>query len=88
MDTIQVARVAFTENDEELASTCVFSSVRHRQCTEIVLVRVNFDEANLREAVKLHGGRWHQDRKLWSLRVGAAYKLGLDNRIVEEGPTP
>lgn len=51
---------------------------------EWVLVRVNYDEASLREAVKLFGGRWQQDRKLWSLRIGAAYKLGLDNRIVPE----
>lgn len=60
----------------------------NRDPLEVVLVRVNYDETSLREAVKLHGGRWLQDRKLWSLSVGMAYKLGLDNRIVREGPTP
>ena len=60
----------------------------NRDPFEIVLVRVNYEETSLREAVKLHGGRWHQDRKLWSLSLRSAYKLGLDNRIVPEGPTP
>lgn len=60
----------------------------NRDPLEQVLVRVNYEEASLREAVKLHGGRWDQGRRLWSLRIGAAYKLDLDTRIVIEGPEP
>ena len=54
----------------------------HRDPRELVLVRIHFEEASLREAAKLHGGKWLQERKLWQLSVGAAYRLGLDTRIV------
>jgi hypothetical protein len=47
----------------------------------LVLVRVGFEEAELRQAVKLAGGRWQQERKLWQLSLASAYHLGLDARI-------
>ena len=49
---------------------------------ELVLVRVNIEEVELRLAVKEAGGRWQPERKLWQLPLGAAYGLGLDLRIV------
>lgn len=60
----------------------------HRDPNEWVLVRINYDEAALREAARLHSGRWDPERKLWRLRIGDAYKLGLDARIVFDGPSP
>src|SRR5262245_49091871 len=44
---------------------------------EHVLVRINFDETELRVAVKNAGGRWDQERKLWDMQLGTAYALGL-----------
>ena len=56
----------------------------HRNPDELVLVRVNYEEASLRQAVKHAGGRWNQERKLWRLRLASAYELGLDTRIVPD----
>jgi hypothetical protein len=53
-----------------------------RNPDEKVFVRVGFAEADLRMAVKAAGGQ----RKLWELRIGTAYELGLDNRIVDDDP--
>lgn len=53
-----------------------------RDPNEPVLVRIGYEEASLRQAVKEAGGRWNQDRKLWELRLSAAYAMGLDQRIV------
>lgn len=53
-----------------------------RSPAERVLVRINFDEADLRVAVKDAGGRWQPERKLWELTLAKAYALGLDRRIV------
>jgi hypothetical protein len=49
---------------------------------ERVLVRIGYDEAELRVAAKNAGARWQQDRKLWEMSLGRAYALGLDQRIV------
>src|SRR5688572_22630965 len=40
MDTIEVARVAFVEDDEELASASVLARMRHRERAELVFVRI------------------------------------------------
>lgn len=55
-----------------------------RDPNDKVFVRVGFAEADLRMAVKAAGGQWHQERKLWELRIATAYELGLDNRIVDD----
>ena len=53
-----------------------------RSAQERVLVRIKYDEVELRLAAKNAGARWHQERKLWELPLGAVYALGLDQRIV------
>ena len=53
-----------------------------RSPAERVFVRINYDEADLRVAAKNAGARWDQERKLWELRLGTVYALGLDQRIV------
>lgn len=50
-----------------------------------VLIRIAFDELELRQAVKAAGARWDKDRKLWTLPYRVAEALGLDARIVETG---
>jgi len=57
-----------------------------RDPSELVFVQIGFAEADLRVAIKAAGGRWHQERKLWQLRIATAYELGLDNRIVDDDP--
>jgi hypothetical protein len=57
-----------------------------RDPNESVFVRIGFEEADLRAAIKSAGGRWSQEHKLWKLRVATAYELGLDNRIVDDDP--
>lgn len=47
-----------------------------------VLVRIAFDEAELRQAAKSSGARWDSDRKLWRMTYGLAHALGLGPRIV------
>lgn len=49
---------------------------------ELVLVRVLYEEAELRVAVRHAGGRWDHKRKLWGMPLATAYALGLDQRIV------
>ena len=53
-----------------------------RSPAEIVLVRINYGEADLRMAAKDAGARWDPQRKLWEMKLGVAYALGLDQRIV------
>ncbi|MGQ0587276.1 MAG: hypothetical protein ACT4PK_08755 [Gammaproteobacteria bacterium] len=53
-----------------------------RSPNERVLVRINYDEADLRVAAKNAGARWNQERKLWELPLGTVYAMGLDRRIV------
>jgi len=49
---------------------------------ERVLVRIGYDEHDLRVVAKDAGARWDQQRKLWSLTLAKVYALGLDQRIV------
>jgi len=49
---------------------------------EVVLLRIGYAETGLREAVKSAGGQWQQERRLWRLRFGAVWQLGLEKRIV------
>ncbi len=49
---------------------------------ELVFVRIGYEEAELRQVVKSAGGRWQKERRLWQLRIGAVYRLGVEARIV------
>jgi hypothetical protein len=57
-----------------------------RSAAELVFVRINYEEAELRLAVRQAGGKWDPERKLWQLRLGTVYELGLDQRIARMGP--
>ena len=52
-----------------------------RSPAELVFVHVRYDEVELRVAVRQAGGKWDPERKLWQLRLGTVYELGLDQRI-------
>ncbi len=49
-----------------------------------VLVRVAWDEQELRGKVKGAGGRWRPERKLWELPYSKVVELGLEERMVRE----
>jgi hypothetical protein len=49
----------------------------------VVHIRIAYEEAELRQAVKSAGALWQKDRKLWTLPYRAAQALGLETRIVE-----
>lgn len=55
---------------------------RGRDRSERVLVRIGYEEAELRVSAKNAGARWQPDRKLWEMPIGAVYAMGLDQRIV------
>lgn len=47
-----------------------------------VAVRVNFDEFELRNSIKNHGGRWSVKEKVWVLEYSQAVVLNLNARII------
>jgi hypothetical protein len=49
---------------------------------EPVLVRIAYDEIELRLRVKQAGGRWLRDRKLWQMSNNDAKRLGLSGRVI------
>jgi hypothetical protein len=51
---------------------------------KVVLVRVDFDEVELRERVKEQGGFWNPEKKGWRLPFGVVLELGLEHRIIDE----
>lgn len=49
-----------------------------------VLVRVSWNETELRRAIKAHGGIWLQERKLWRVPREAVSKLKIKDRVLQE----
>ncbi len=49
---------------------------------QIVSIRVNYLEDELRVKVKAAGGLWDVEEKLWKLPISVVRELGLDKRIV------
>ena len=48
---------------------------------EIVAIRIELNEINWRNRVKMAGGKWNPNRKLWEIPYGQVRKLGLTERI-------
>lgn len=49
-----------------------------------VLVRIGFDEMELRELVKQAGGYWHPQKKAWHLPFSKVLEMGLEKRLIDE----
>lgn len=47
-----------------------------------VLVRVRYEERELRERIKAAGAHWDPERLLWLLPLNKAQDLGLEDRII------
>ncbi len=50
-----------------------------------VFIRVDYQEAGLRQKVKLADGQWVPEKKRWKIRYRDAVKLGVLNRVEEIG---
>ena len=55
-----------------------------RKNESIVLVKVTFQEKELRRQVKEEGGVWNSDKQAWEIRYDRALTLGLTQRIVDD----
>jgi len=53
----------------------------------VVGVKINFDETDLRQKVKDHGGQWSTKNKLWFMSRQQAIALGLKDRIAKVIPS-
>ncbi|WP_455199805.1 hypothetical protein [Kaarinaea lacus] len=48
-----------------------------------VLIKVDYHEEELRRKIKMNGGIWIKDKRMWKIPCHKAYVLGVDNRIQE-----
>ena len=53
----------------------------------LVLVRVAYEETELRKRVKTAGGKWNQRKGVWEMAYANVIALGLRDRIVEAAET-
>lgn len=58
---------------------------RRRAPGDLVAVRIEFGETDLRARVKEAGGKWLPGRRLWELEWRSVRELGLEGRVVEAG---
>jgi len=49
---------------------------------KIVSIRIHIDEIELRQRVKMLGGRWNSKEKVWKIAYGQVKILNLEERIV------
>ena len=60
-----------------------------RRPDDMVVVRIDYSESDLRERVKRLGGIWRPHQKVWELDWRSVCNLGLQERIViETGDSP
>jgi hypothetical protein len=50
---------------------------------KIVSIRIYIDEIELRQKVKMLGGRWNSKEKLWKIAYGKVRILNLEERLIE-----
>jgi hypothetical protein len=53
--------------------------------TDIVRIKIGFNEVELREKIKRAGGKWSKTTKAWQLPYKKAVQLGVKSRILESG---
>jgi len=49
-----------------------------------VWVKIDFNEADLRQQAKALGAKWLKDKKVWQMRYEIAQKLRLKKRIIRK----
>ena len=53
---------------------------------QMVSLRVDWRELDLRQRVKAAGGVWDRENRVWRLSLGGVTDLGLESRIVDRDP--
>ena len=49
---------------------------------QVVPIKVEYGEIDLRDTVKQAGAYWDKNRKAWLLSLKEVYSLGLEKRII------
>ena len=52
---------------------------------KVVRLKVKYGEKHLGVLVRNAGGKWNREGKYWELPYGVAVRLGLEERILDEG---
>ncbi|MBL0140759.1 MAG: hypothetical protein IPP91_01500 [Betaproteobacteria bacterium] len=58
---------------------------RRREPGDLVGVRIDYGEIELRGRIKAAGGIWRSRHRLWEIDWKTVRELGLEERVVEEG---
>lgn len=53
-----------------------------RTSSEPVLIKIVYEERELRERVRQAGGRWQPEERAWKVPYGVVSTLGLIDRII------
>jgi hypothetical protein len=53
--------------------------------SDIVRIKIGSNEVELREKIKLAGGKWSKTTKTWQLPYKKAVQLGVKSRILKAG---
>ena len=51
---------------------------------KIVSIKIDINEIELRQIVKMLGGRWNSKEKVWKIAYGTVKILNLEERLVKE----
>ena len=49
-------------------------------------LQIHIREVELRNTVKMAGGKWNPVHKVWELKLPTVFELDLEDRIVKNGP--
>jgi hypothetical protein len=52
-----------------------------KKAEQIVEIKVEYEEEELRTQVKAAGGKWNPEKKVWEIKYKEVKKLGLEERI-------
>ncbi len=51
---------------------------------QLVAIKIEYGETELREKVKTAGACWDKEQKAWLMSLAKVYELGLEKRMVDE----
>ncbi|MDH5389276.1 MAG: hypothetical protein OEY06_12625 [Gammaproteobacteria bacterium] len=55
-----------------------------QKATVMVMVKIHYDETELRQQVRAFGAKWNPEDKSWGMEYELAKKLGLKQRIIKK----
>ena len=72
------------EESEWVTESPLLSPAHTHSSSQLLGVRVEYWETELREKVKAAGGIWRPRQKLWEMRYEVVVALGLEARVVAD----